>query len=215
VPVAAAIDDVVSHSGFTFALFPLLPGSMYQQETAQQARQRGRLLGELRQELNAMGDIGQRPGWTTAVDISNPVNNDLTCTIARYRDSVTNRFRATGASSFPVMIVHGDFIAQNLLFQNETLSGILDFDSMHLDLRAADVACARRSRNDDVVRGYLEVIPLTPAELECLDDLWRAAVLRYALQIHNGDLAVGHRAAELQWCVKQLEKTVPFEGGCG
>jgi hypothetical protein len=47
---------------------------------------------------------------------------------------------------------------------------------------------------------------------QCLDDLWRAAVLRYALQIHNDAVTVENRAAELKWCVKQLEKTVPFEG---
>lgn len=184
-PVAAALDDVVFHSGFTFALFPLLFGHPHERETARQARQRGRLLGKLHRELNSMTDAGQRPGWTTAVEISNPVKSALTGTIARYRESVTNRLRAAGATSFPVTIVHGDFIAQNLFFQNETLSGILDFDSVHLDLRAADVACARRSRNDDVVHGYLEVVPLFPAELECLDDLWRASVLRYALQLHN------------------------------
>src|SRR5262249_27381721 len=96
---------------------------------------------------------------------------------------------------------------------NETLSGILDFDSVHLDLRAADVACARRSGNDDVVRGFLELVPLTAAELGCLDDLWRAAVLRYALHIHNDVVAVENRAAELGWCVRQLEKTVPFQSG--
>jgi len=109
-----------------------------------------------------------------------------------------------------VTVIHGDFIAQNLLFQMETLSGVLDFDSVRLDLRAADVACARRGRQDDVVRGYLEVAPLTDAELGCLDDLWRANVLRYALQILSGNAAAETDESELQWCVKQLEKTIPF-----
>jgi len=165
----------------------------------------------LHQELNSMTDAGQRPGWTTAIEIPNAVNSDLAGTIARYRGSVSNRLRAAGAISFPVSIVHGDFIAQNLLFQDELLSGILDFDSTHLDLRAADVACARRSRNDEVVHGYLELVPLTTAELECMDDLWRAAVLRYALQIHNASVVRENRTAELEWCVNQLEKTVPFD----
>lgn len=209
-PVAAALDSVVCHSGFTFALFPFLPGRPHEGETVQQARQRGRLLGELRHELNGMTDVGQRPGWTTAVEISNPGNSDLPGTIARYRESVTSRLLTAGAASFPVTVVHGDFIAQNLLFEDETVSGILDFDSVHRDVRAADVACARRSKNDDVVLGYLEVASLTAAELDCLDDLWRAAVLRYALQIHGDAVAAENRAAELQWCVKQLEKTVPF-----
>jgi Ser/Thr protein kinase RdoA (MazF antagonist) len=109
-------------------------------------------------------------------------------------------------------VIHGDFIAQNLLFHTEDLSGVLDFDSVHLDLRATDVACARRSRHDDVVRGYLEIARLTDAELGCLDNLWRATVLRYALQIINANVAAEADEAGLQWCVKQLEKTIPFDG---
>jgi len=109
-----------------------------------------------------------------------------------------------------VTVIHGDFIAQNLLFQADELSGVLDFDSVHLDLRATDVACARRSRHDDVVRGYLEIAPLTDAELGALDNLWRATVLRYGLQIIGRDVAAETDESELQWCVNQLEKTIPF-----
>src|SRR5260370_26273638 len=104
-PVAPALQDPVRHSGFTFALFPLLPGRSHERETVERARQRGRLLGELHQELTGMRDVGQRPGWTTAVEISDPVNVDLTDKIARYRESVTNRLRVAGASSFPVTVV--------------------------------------------------------------------------------------------------------------
>ena len=88
---------------------------------------------------------------------------------------------------------------------------MLDFDSVHLDLSAADVACARRSAQDEVVRGYLEITPLTDGELGCLDDLWRAAVLQYALQVLRGDMAADRQESELQWCVKQVEKTIPFD----
>jgi Ser/Thr protein kinase RdoA (MazF antagonist) len=98
-----------------------------------------------------------------------------------------------------------------LLFQRGRLSGVLDFDSAHLDLRAADVACARRSRDDEVVRGYLEAIPLSDAELACLDDLWRASVLRYALQLLDGEAITGAPVSELEWCVRQLEKARPFQ----
>src|SRR5581483_1834691 len=148
-----------------------------------------------------MTDIGQRPGWATAIgDVGSPARSYLTGTLASYRESVSKRLRAAGASRFPATIVHGDFIAQNLLFQSEALSGILDFDCAHLNVGAADVACARRSRNDDLVRGYLEVVPLTAAELECLDDLWRATVLRYAVQIQSGDVLVENQESEVQWC---------------
>jgi Ser/Thr protein kinase RdoA (MazF antagonist) len=220
-PVAPAIEDPVCHSGFMFALFPLLPGCPHERELIEQARIRGRILAELHAELGLLSNAGQRPAWVKADEISSsametppPDDSDSARTIAHHLECVPKRLCEAGASSFPVSVVHGDFLGPNLLFQHEALSGILDFDSVHLDLRAADLACARRSRNDEVVRGYLDVARLAEAELECLHDLWRAAVLRYALQIYNGDLAVENREAELQWCVKQLEKTVPFDTGC-
>jgi len=57
----------------------------------------------------------------------------------------------------------------------------------------------------------LEIGSLTEAELKCLDDLWRATVLRYALQLLAGNIAPQRREPELQWCVNQLEKTIPFD----
>jgi Ser/Thr protein kinase RdoA (MazF antagonist) len=220
-PVAAAVDDMVLHSGFVFALFPLLPGCPYQGETAGQKRDRGRILAELHRELSAITNVGQRSGWQRGDEVVQGIEargvrgNAMHRTIAIHLERVRNRLLAAGASSFPVTVIHGDFIAQNLLFQGEALSGVLDFDSVHVDLRAADVASARRSSQDDVVRGYLEVAPLTDAELGCLDDLWRANVLRYALQILGGAVAAETDESELQWCVKQLEKTIPFDGNAG
>lgn len=216
-PVAAAVGDTVLHSGFRFALFPLLPGSPHEGETAEQRRGRGRILGELHRQLSALTDMDQRSGWKRADEVAPSIEADrlvpsvTACTIAHHLDRVREQLDAAGASSFPVSIIHGDFITQNLLFQGGQLSGVLDFDSVHLDLRAADVACARRSRQDEVVRGYLEITSLTDAELGCLDDLWRATVLRYALKVLRGDMATDRQESELQWCVKQVEKTIRFD----
>jgi Ser/Thr protein kinase RdoA (MazF antagonist) len=220
-PVAAAVGDTVEHSGFVFALFPLLPGSPHEAETAGQRRRRGRILAELHLELSAMTDMRQRSGWKRADEVAHSIEADrlrpsaTAHTIALHLERVRDRLDAAGASSFPVTVIHGDLIAQNLLFQGDELSGVLDFDSVHLDLRAADVACARRSTQDEVVRGYLEIAPLTDAELGCLDDFWRTSVLRYALQVLRGDMAAGKDESELQWCVKQVEKTIPFDCKAG
>jgi len=216
-PVAAAVGDTVLHSGFVFALFPLLPGSPHEGETAGQRRGRGRILAQLHRELSAMTDMGQRSGWKRADEAAHSIEADrlrpsaMAGTIAFHLERVRDRLNAAGASSFPMTVIHGDLIAQNLHFQSDQLSGVLDFDSVHLDLRAADLACARRSAQDEVVRGYLEIAPLTDAELGCLDDLWRATVLQYALQVLRGDMAAGRHETELQWCVKQVEKTIPFD----
>ena len=220
-PVAAPVEETVLHSGFVFALFPLLLGCPRQEETSEHALCRGRILGELHRELSPLTGVGQRIGWQRADEVVQGIavprlgGNGMHRTIALHLERVRERLLAAGASSFPVAVIHGDFIAQNLLFEAEALSVVLDFDSVHLDLRAVDVACARRSSQDDVVRGYLEISPLTDAELGCLDDLWRAAVLRYALQVLTGNAAAETDDRELQWCTKQLEKTIPFDGNTG
>jgi len=225
-PVAAAIDGVAQYEGSAFVLFPLLPGRPHPRENERQRRQRGRILAELHHELGALADLGQRIGWrqadevvaggesrsgrwrSCAIGMTRP---DLVDSIARHFEGVHSRLCAAGATRFPVTVVHGDLIAQNLLFQRGRLSGILDFDSAHCDLRAADVACARRSGSDEVARGYLDVIPLSDAEIGCLDDLWRASVLRYALQLLDRETITGAAVSELDWCVAQLEKTRPFQ----
>jgi Ser/Thr protein kinase RdoA (MazF antagonist) len=214
-PVAAALDETVVESGLLFALFPWLPGRPNINETPEQMQRRGRILAALHTELRTTLGIGQRTGWQRADEVARtPEMNilsggDTARKIASHLDRARSRLDAVHLSSFPATIIHGDFIAQNLLFEREKLSGVLDFDSVHLDLRAADLACARRSSYNDVVRGYLEVSPLTDAELGCLDDLWRASVLRYALQILRNPVIIDD--SELQWCVRQLEKTVPFD----
>jgi Ser/Thr protein kinase RdoA (MazF antagonist) len=225
-PVAAAVDGMAQYDGSAFVLFPLLPGRPHLRESKRQRRQRGRILAELHHELGALAGLGQRIGWrqadevvaegesrighwrSCAICLTRP---DLVDGIARHFEGVHSRLCAAGASRFPATVVHGDLIAQNLLFQRGKLSGILDFDSAHLDLRAADVACARRSGDDEVVRGYLDAAPLSDAELRCLDDLWRASVLRYALQLLDHETITGAAVSELEWCVAQLEKTRPFQ----
>jgi Ser/Thr protein kinase RdoA (MazF antagonist) len=216
-PVAPAVDEPVLRSGFVFALFPLLPGHPHQEETDKQMRCRGRILAELHRELSTVTDVGQRTGWQRSDEVAYSIEaqrlpgTNTARTIALLLERVRNRLHAAGASSFPMTVIHGDFIAQNLLFQMEKLSGVLDFDSVHVDLRAVDLACARRSRQDEVVRGYLEIAPLRDTELGCLDDLWRATVLRYAVQILSGNIAADRHESELQWCIEQVEKTIPFD----
>ena len=225
-PVAAAVDGVVWRDGSAFVLFPLLPGHPHTPENDQRRRRRGRILAELHCELGALACLGQRSGWRRvdevvmederrldqgserALNISSP---ELFRSAVRHLEGVRDRLEAAGASHLPVTVVHGDLIAQNLLFRDGTLSGVIDFDSAHLDLRAVDVACARRSRDDEVARGYLEVIPLSDEELGCLDDLWRANVLRYALRLLESESITGDAVSELEWCVAQLEKTRPFK----
>jgi Ser/Thr protein kinase RdoA (MazF antagonist) len=97
-----------------------------------------------------------------------------------------------------------------VLCQHSNLTGIIDFDSTHLDFRATDVACARRSRNDAVIDGYLDVSALSDMELRCLGDLWKANVLRYARELLHMMPTGAAAISELGWCARQLSQARAF-----
>jgi Ser/Thr protein kinase RdoA (MazF antagonist) len=232
-PVAMPIDGVRWHRGRAFVLFPSLPGrarARGTRETDQHRRERGRILARLHRDLDSLTRHGQRDGWQRADEVvlaeeqwaarlaaaarSPTWPPALVRAVAAHWRATHERLVAWDARGFPVTVVHGDLISQNLRFQHGWLCGLLDLDMTHLDLRAADVACARRSgadgTGDEVVGGYLEVGVLAAAELARLADLWRATVLRYAAQLLDGTATGGPPAAELGWCVRQLDKTRPF-----
>jgi Ser/Thr protein kinase RdoA (MazF antagonist) len=224
-PVAMPVGPPVWRDSRAFALFPLLPGAPRVPEGVEQTRDRGRLLARLHRDLDVIADVlGQRPGWKrTDVIMSRTKWQHAQDALASLRVShadvvqpiilhvaeLTDRL-PDATKTLPTTIVHGDLIAQNVLFQHSQLTGIIDFDSTHLDLRAADIACARRNRNDAVVVGYSDVSTISGAELRSVGDLWKATVLRYAWELLH-DMTNGPAvASELAWCAKQLEQTRTF-----
>jgi Ser/Thr protein kinase RdoA (MazF antagonist) len=214
-PVAAPIDDVVWHEKSAFALFPRLPGRAPGRENDRRRRDRGRILAELHRDLVGL-DLGQRVGWRRTDEIvlpdgAPPETDDLVGPIRAHWSDVHKRLTKATEGGLPVAVVHGDLIGSNLLFEHGKLTGVLDLDSTHLDLRAADVACARRSATDEVVLGYLAAGTLSAVELGCLDDLWRASVLRYAAQLLASTAPNIPVVPELEWCLRQLDKTCPFD----
>ena len=233
-PVAAPLDAVRWHQGRAFALFPYLPGRARRRDTRLHQRERGQILAQLHRDLDGLtrGGLGQRDGWERVdeVVLSEPrwtrrLAADergaswppaLVRAVAAHWQATRDWLVAPAVQRFPAMVVHGDLAAHNLRFEHGKLSGLLDLDATHLDLRAADVACARRGgfdgRGDDVVRGYLETESLSDAELANLDVLWRATVLRYAAALLDDSAVTTRVAAEaLRWCVRQLDKTTPFD----
>jgi Ser/Thr protein kinase RdoA (MazF antagonist) len=224
-PVAVPVREVIWNEDRAFALFPALPGSSRLPESSGDMRTRGRTLATIHEALAPLSTrLTQRPGWQRADEVVTSAawdnvenalerlrNYDPTSAhaIIRHRDRLRESLSDI-ARTCAQTIVHGDLIAENLLFVGERLTGILDFDSTHLDSPIADVACARRRRHDDVVRGYLEAGTLTESEIGCVADLWRASVLRYALQLLDRYNRWPHAADELAWCARQLEQSQPF-----
>jgi Ser/Thr protein kinase RdoA (MazF antagonist) len=224
--VATPIADVIAHQGTAFALFPFLHGRPRLEETSLHQRARGQILARLHLDLDSMVSLGQRSDfqradeavvasalWAEQRSVSGDnVDAALVSEILVARERVCERLDSLASSRWPVTMAHGDLIAQNLLFHRDRLSGVLDFDAVHIDLRAADLACARRSRHDEVVRGYLEVAELSDVECAALDDLWRASVLGYASWLLRGNTIGRELTTDLEWCVKQLRNTESFAG---
>lgn len=115
-------------------------------------------------------------------------------------------------AGLPLRLVHGDFSTWNIKLAGGRLIGLFDFDGAHVDIRAADVAFARRGYHDAVVDGYRRVAPLSDAELDALDGLWLGGILRGLWRVLEGRVAAGE--ADLMygmgWHLEQLDKTRPY-----
>lgn len=86
-------------------------------------------------------------------------------------------------ASLPRQIVHGDFAFPNLLVDNGTVTGLVDFEFAGPDVRAADLATALYItvvRGDAALRwkllealasGYRRALPLDPSEVAAIPDL--------------------------------------------
>jgi homoserine kinase type II len=70
--------------------------------------------------------------------------------LAEHARDLTARFEEFGR--LPELIIHGDYYAGNLIFQGETVAGVVDYDLAHWCFRATELAeaviyfCTERSR---------------------------------------------------------------------
>jgi Ser/Thr protein kinase RdoA (MazF antagonist) len=133
--------------------------------------------------------------------------------------SAAGRFRAAAEAleardlpgrlaGLPLRLVHGDFSTWNVKMAGGRLIGLFDFDGAHVDIRAVDVAFARRGYHDAVVEGYRSVTPLSDDELDALDGLWLGGALNGLWRVLENRLGEGSDLAYgLGWHLEQLDKT--------
>ncbi len=96
-------------------------------------------------------------------------------------------------SNLPSGAIHGDYFPDNVFFQNNEVTGVIDFHFVCTDAFVYDLAIAinawsfdqnnafQQERMDAIVRGYDSVRPLSQAESKALPVLLRAAALRFLL----------------------------------
>jgi Ser/Thr protein kinase RdoA (MazF antagonist) len=217
--------------GEVWLMMPWLAGRALRHPPVSEAEYRrlGVLLAEHHLATADMPIPAQRPGFReyargAAPGIGGPARRDsLLAALARVDPEAARRFRAAAGAleardlparlaGLPLRLVHGDFSSWNIKMSGGRLVGLFDFDGAHVDIRASDVAFARRGYHDEVIEGYASVAPLSGAELDALDGLWLGGMLTGLWRVLEDRVAAGD--AELMyglgWHLEQLDKTRPY-----
>jgi Ser/Thr protein kinase RdoA (MazF antagonist) len=219
--------------GEIWLMMPWLGGRVLRHPPVSDAefRRLGALLAEHHLATAAMATPAQRPGWGESARGAAPQvggaarRGELLNALAAVDPDAATRFRdaaeALEARDLPsrladcaLRLVHGDFSTWNIKLAGGRLIGLFDFDCAHVDVRAYDVAAARRGYHDRVVEGYLSMAPLSGAELEALDGLWLGGILSGLWRVLEDRIAKGEADLMygLAWHLEQLDKTRPYRG---
>jgi Ser/Thr protein kinase RdoA (MazF antagonist) len=220
-PVPIPIAPVVEAAGSLWCAFRYLAGRAPAPRSVAgvraEQRRRGRLLARLHADMADFVDVGQRDGWRRADEglfdrAGKPPVDEVLAQRERqspeegrilraYADRTRERLSALLPHAPAPVAIHGDLTPWNIRYARGTLSGVLDFDAAHLDLRVADFALSWRGRHDEVVRGYEEVSPLEPVERELLVPIYWAWIIASAVAgIEAGE-------ASVDWAVTHLVRT--------
>ncbi|MGQ0431497.1 MAG: phosphotransferase enzyme family protein [Microthrixaceae bacterium] len=223
-PIPVPLTEPVDVDGHTWVLYSWLPGTSPTQEDCHAQRERGRLLARLHGDLAEIVDLGQRDGWQMAHEVvADPSLDELLPKFERIYPTEGHLLRWHARRSrellaeLPVAeaartVVHGDLAPWNLLFEGDALSGIVDFDIVHLDLTVAEFACSWRGKYDEVIHGYNEVRPLTDLDRVLLTPVfWAWLFIGVADDLR--DIVSGAATLDrLAWMMSKLPLRTPAMG---
>ena len=172
-PVPVLLTDPVEADGSVWTLQRWLPGeARADADSVEERRDRGALLSELHQTTAALVDLGQRQGCVEAQEVvADPrLDSGLAAYAAWFPDEARMmqwhlerarvRFAQLDIGSAARVVLHGDFASWNLLYEGGRLSGVVDLEATHLNLRVADFALSWRGEADEVIHAYNERSPL-------------------------------------------------------
>lgn len=220
-----AAEPLVRPDG-AWVLFHRLPGRSVLPTEAQrpaEERARGRLLAELHASAMATGITDGRgwpvdpahvvsdPGlehWLRVHEKASPIDGRL---LRACRDAAAQWFTDHPTADAPRSVIHGDFTPWNLLFDDDRLTGVIDFEMSHHTFQVTDFALSWRGYHDDVIRGYDEVRPLSDLEWQLIRPAywaWLFIGLRdeLAAQYRDG----GAAPLTLEWTMQHLRKHSPL-----
>ena len=114
--------------------------------------------------------------------------------------SLIEQYQALNELDLPRGLVHGDLFKDNALFENDTLTGVIDYFHACEDLLIQDIAIAindwtirddltiEPALGDALLAGYEETRTLSATEKDALPSLQRVSAARFALtRLQSGD----------------------------
>ncbi|MBG0565964.1 phosphotransferase enzyme family protein [Actinoplanes aureus] len=201
-------EPLVDGDGGTWLLLHRLPGVPRPRGAGEQ-RARGRLLAEFHESAAASGLDERRDGFAGPAEVvGDPALDRWLREFERFRpeqgrflrecrDVTAEWFAGNSLDGVPCGVIHGDFATWNLLFVGERLSGLLDFEATHWSVLVADFALSWRGYQDEVVRGYAEVRPLSEFERRLIVPVFRA-------WLFLGLTELPADGVDLEWQVRKL-----------
>lgn len=189
-------------SGRPATLVTFLDGQWPRQPEAHHCQAVGQVLAQLHQagsdfplqRANDLGPAAWQPLWAKCASGAGQLAAGLRQTIDDELHWLAGHWPAT----LPGGIIHADLFPDNVFFQGDRLSGLLDFYFACHDLLAYDLAIClnawcfdvdggyRKDKGRALLAGYQSVRPLTEAENHALPLLARGAALRFLLtRLHD------------------------------
>ncbi len=161
-PVAPPIPSVdgrtlVDTEHGRWSLFPFLEGAPPPRETIFQQR-KGVVLALLHEDMTHWPAPGQRPAWGRVTDLDVHLRRqgfdsvdallhwyadqdlDRARALAGFRARNVDELRRLGYDAEPDVVVYNECLGNNVLFEQNDVTGLLDFDFAHADARVADMA---------------------------------------------------------------------------
>lgn len=212
-------------AGRQWRLFTYIPGKppAAAGDAVLEQRDRGRLLAQFHLETAQLLDMGQRPGWRDAIEVvQDPalvhglhayerVRPADARVIRWHLEHAQELFVELDASTAPRQVLHGDFTPWNLCYEKGRLSGVLDFECTHLNLRVSDFALSWRGKDDEVVRGYREVTALDEREHQLITPaFWSWLMLGVARELQLMDSMT--EPPRFEWTIAHLLRRTPLMG---
>lgn len=203
-PTPEPAEEPLIREDGAWVLFHRLPG----RHERPADRDRGRLLAELHAAAEATGIVEQRAGFCGPAEVvGDPaldhalrgyerIRPDEARVLLAARDEAVAWFAGHPDFEAPRSVIHGDFTPWNLLYRDGRLCGLVDFEASHHTYQVADFALSWRGYQDDVLRGYHEVRPLSEVEWALIRPVYLAWLF----------LGVAGPVPDLSWQVAHVRK---------